>query len=815
MFLPICKKEEFPRTAHGLAVKDEYLARVLAGEEFLLFDGALGTMFQREGLAAGALSELLNLSDPAAVTAIHRAYVEAGAQVVTTNTFGANGRKLAGKATVQEVFFAAVENARAAGPRYVAADIGPTGALLKPLGTLAFDEAYELFAEQVRAAEAAGADLIAIETMTDLAEMKAAFFAAKEQTRLPVFATMTFGEDGRTFLGTSPCIAARCLEAWGADALGINCSLGPAEIAPLVDSMLAVTSRPLIVQANAGLPQAAAGTASYSLDAEAFCEGVLPLIEAGVSIVGGCCGTDPSYIEALAELLEGRVPCPRTSVQLPAVTSAQVYLELGEGEVYVIGERLNPTGRKRIQEAIRCGDFNAIAQEAIDQDRAGADILDVNVGLPGIDEPAILSSFGERLQGVTTCPLQFDSSDPRAIEAAVRSYAGIPLINSVNASAESLAAVLPIAAHYGCAVLGLTLDEGGIPPRAEERLALARRILQTAQGYGIPSCQVLIDSLVMAAATNPAEARETLRATALISDQLGLRTVLGVSNVSFGLPGRRSFNATYLAAALASGLNLPIMDPLDEAMVSSVRTWRVLTGQDQDAKSYISSSQKQPPSLAPSTLGQQGEVSPAAALFDAVVAGKRGVASTLVGQVDAPLPLIEEALIPALDEVGRRYEEGSYFLPQLMASAEAAKEAFDELRRLGGPEPSPEKREDGPIVLATVKGDIHDIGKNIAAMLLENYGYRIIDLGRDVEPEAILQAVRENGALAVGLSALMTTTLPAMERTVALLRQELPQVKVFVGGAVLTPEYARSLGADFHAPDAASTPKLLAQALEG
>ncbi len=815
MFLPICKKEVFPRKGHGLAVKDEYLARVLAGEEFLLFDGALGTMFQRQGLAAGALSELLNLSDPAAVTAIHRAYVEAGAQVVTTNTFGANGRKLAGKATVQEVFFAAVENARAAGPRYVAADIGPTGALLKPLGTLAFDEAYELFAEQVRAAEAAGADLIAIETMTDLAEMKAAFFAAKEQTRLPVFATMTFGEDGRTFLGTSPCIAARCLEAWGADALGINCSLGPAEIAPLVDSMLAVTSRPLIVQANAGLPQAAAGTASYSLDAEAFCEGVLPLIEAGVSIVGGCCGTDPSYIEALAKLLEGRVPRPRTSVQLPAVTSAQVYLELGEGEVYVIGERLNPTGRKRIQEAIRCGDFNAIAQEAIDQDKAGADILDVNVGLPGIDEPALLASFGERLSGVTTCPLQFDSSDARAIEAAVRPYAGIPLINSVNASAESLAAVLPIAAHYGCAVLGLTLDEGGIPPRAEERLDLAQRILRTAQGYGIPSCQVLIDSLVMAAATNPAEAREALRATALIGERLGLRTVLGVSNVSFGLPGRRSFNATYLAAALASGLNLPIMDPLDETMVSSVRAWRVLSGQDQDAKSYISSSQKRPPSLEPSALGQQGEASPAAALFDAVVAGKRGVASTLVGQVDAPLPLIEEALIPALDEVGRRYEEGSYFLPQLMASAEAAKEAFDELRRLGGSEPSREKREDGPIVLATVKGDIHDIGKNIAAMLLENYGYRIIDLGRDVEPEAILQAVRENGALAVGLSALMTTTLPAMERTVALLRQELPQVKVFVGGAVLTPEYARSLGADFHAPDAASTPKLLAQALEG
>lgn len=821
-----------PRTLDTLRIADDDLRAALEGRRHLLFDGGMGTMLQTAGLKAGALPELLCLTDPEAITRIHAAYVRAGSEVVTTNTFGANALKLHGEASVEEVFAAASACARKAGARYVAGDIGPLGTLLRPLGTMGFDEAYGYFAQAVRAAQAAGCDAIVIETMTDLAEIKAAVLAAKENCDLPVFATMTFEADGRTFLGTSPDIAAVTLDALGADVVGINCSLGPAELRPFAQAMLAVTAKPIMVQANAGLPHVEGGRTVFDIDPKTYADAVANMVEDGVGIIGGCCGTDPRHIELLARIIADRAPSPRPAPTSLTITGAQRLVELpfGSRRVAVIGERINPTGKKRLQAALREDNLDYIVGQGISQQEQGADVLDVNVGLPGIDEPRMIERAVEALQGATLLPLQIDSTDARAIEAGVRAYAGKPIINSVNGKREVLDAVLPIAAHYGCNVIGLTLDEDGIPPTAAERVAIAQRIIDEAARYGIGRERILIDCLVMTASTNQAQVAEILQAVTRCRQELGVHCALGVSNVSFGLPARELLNATFLAAALGAGLDAPIMNPGSERYMDAVRSYRVLNAEDMGSARFIeryagwADPYKVPVGALPSTMSPvartttnpspQGD-SADNELHHLVLTGRKADVPALVRallETNDAMDVIDRMLIPALDEVGDRFDRGEFFLPQLMASAEAARAGFDTIRDLM---PAGDVADKGRIALATVKGDIHDIGKNIVKMLLENYGYHVFDLGRDVAPQTVLDTVRQHDIPLVGLSALMTTTVTSMEETIALLRREAPGVQVFVGGAVLTPEYARQIGADFYAKDAAESARIAERVFAG
>ncbi len=807
------------------AAHTDLLAAALDGDAFLLFDGAMGTELQARGLAAGELPELLCLTHPEVVTEVHAAYVAAGADVVTTNTFGANANKLGGAATVEEVFSAAVACARAAGARYVAADLGPTGQLLAPMGTLAFDDAYELFARQVRAAEAAGADLFVIETMADLAEAKAALLAVRENSELPAFVTMTFQEDGRTFLGTTPEVAALTLSSLGAAAVGINCSLGPAEVTPLAKRMAPWARCPLIVQANAGLPHVVDGVTVFDIGPEEYAAAVSGMLDAGVTVVGGCCGTTPAHIAAERALLNGRVPVRRELPDRFAVCGPQRVTSLASGEVGVIGERINPTGKKKMKEALRSGNHDHVIAEAIAQERAGAQILDVNAGLPEIDERAVMCRLVDELLGVTTLPLQIDASDPAVIEAAVRSYPGKALINSVNGKEESLAAVVPIAARYGCALVGLTLDEGGIPATASGRLAIARKIVAATDAAGIPRADVVIDCLAMAASTDQSAPRTILEAIRSVKAELpGVRTVLGVSNISFGLPFRPLVNATFLAAAFGAGLDLAIINPGVRRMMDVVDSWRVLSGEDESARFYVEHYAERSDSAPATVPGEKsGQAEKDAALpadpveraRRLVLDGRGGPMADAMREVllahDA-MYAINEVLVPALDEVGRRFEAGTFFLPQLMASAEAAKAGFEVVRAAGEKDGAP-AADKGTVVVCTVKGDIHDIGKNIVRMLLENYGFEVIDLGRDVAPETVADVVVERHVRLAGLSALMTSTVPAMAETIELLRERAPWCKVVVGGAVLTPEYAEMVGADFYAKDATETARIAGEVL--
>ena len=800
-------------------MRPDLLDAALGGERFLLLDGAMGTQLQARGLAAGELPELLCLSHPEVVTDVHAAYVAAGADVVTTNTFGANAAKLGDAASVEEVFSAAVACARAAAPHYVAADLGPTGQLLAPMGPLPFDDAYELFARQVRAAAAAGADLFVIETMSDLAEAKAALLAVRENSDLPAIVTMTFEEDGRTFLGTTPEVASLTLSSLGAAAVGINCSLGPAEVAPLVARMAPWARCPLAVQANAGLPHVEGDATVYDIGPERYATDVAPMLDSGVTILGGCCGTTPDHIAALRALLSGRAPARRVVPDRFAVCGPQRLTALAPGEVGVIGERINPTGKRRMKEALRSGNHDHVVAEAIAQERAGAQILDVNAGLPEIDERAVMCRLVEELLGVTTLPLQIDASDPAVIEAAVRGYPGKPLVNSVSGKEESLAAVVPIAARYGCALVGLTLDESGIPVTARGRLAVARKIVAATDAVGIPRSDVVIDCLAMAASTDQTAPRTILEAIRLVKDELpGVRTVLGVSNISFGLPFRPLVNATFLAAAFGAGLDLAIVNPGSRRMMDVVDSWRVLSGEDEAARFYVehyADRSDAAPATAPGEKSTQAEkdaalpADPVERARQLVLDGRSGPMAEAMGEVllghDAMFA-INEVLVPALDEVGRRFEAGTFFLPQLMASAEAAKAGFETVRSASPSGTAAAGK--GPVVLCTVRGDIHDIGKNIVRMLLENYGFEVIDLGRDVPPQTVAEAVVERRARLVGLSALMTSTVPSMAETIELLRERAPWCKVVVGGAVLTPEYAQMVGADFYAKDATETARI-------
>lgn len=814
------------RTIDDLRIKDDRLRAAIEGTGHLLFDGGMGTMLQAAGMKAGALPELLNFEEPQVITDIQRQYVEAGCDVITANTFGANAHKLDGAATVADVFAAAVSCARAAGAHYVAGDIGPIGALLRPLGTLSFDEAYDLFAEEVRAGVAAGVDLFIIETMTDLAEIKAAVLACRENSDLPVFATMTFEEDGRTFLGTSPEVAAITLDAIGADVLGINCSQGPAELRGLAARMLTVTDKPVMVQANAGLPRVDDdGNTVFDIQAPEYAQAVAGMIADGVSVVGGCCGTTPTHMAALRTLIDNHTPSPRHRKPSMSVTSAQTVVDLPcDGhKIAVIGERINPTGKKRLQQALRDGDLDYVVSQGISQQEQGADILDVNVGLPEIDEVKVIQQATEQLQGSTLLPLQIDSTDPAAVEAAVRRYAGKPIINSVNGKQQVMDEIFPLVAHYGTNVVGLTLDEGGIPDTAEARFAIAERIVAEAARYGIGPDRILIDCLVMTASTNQRQAEQILRAMSLCKERLGVKCALGVSNISFGLPARPLLGSVFLAAAFGAGLDAPIMNPGSKRFMDTVYSYRVLSVEDEGSTGYIehyagwtdpykiaanpAATQTASTDTVPAagTAGTDGNDDPIRRM---VVSGRKGeiAAETerLLADHDA-MDLINNHFIPALDEVGVLFDQGKFFLPQLMASAEAARVGFDTIKRLM---PAGEIADKGKICVATVKGDIHDIGKNIVKMLLDNYGYTVFDLGRDVDPQEVLKTVKERDIKLVGLSALMTTTVVAMEETIKLLHAEVPGVKIIVGGAVLTPEYAKQIGADYYAKDAAESARI-------
>ena len=772
----------------------------------ILLDGGMGTMLQARGLRPGEHPELAALEHPDWLFDIHRAYVDAGANIINTNTFGANRQKLAsmGK-TVDEVVAPSVAIARKAAEdrALVALDVGPIGQLLEPTGTLAFEQAVDIFKEVISAGVRAGVDLVFIETVADLQEARAAVLAARETCDLPVMVTMTYEERGRTFLGHSPAAAALTLEGLGVDAIGVNCSLGPRQMPPLVQELTAWSTLPIILKPNAGLPDP--GGAGYDITPEEFAISLAQLTDMGVKLFGGCCGTTPEYIALLARQLSGRrVVQPVRSVPA-AVCSATNVVPIDR--VRVSGERINPTGKKLMKEALRRGDVDFMLSQALAQTEAGADILDVNVGLPEIDEAAIMERTVKALQSVTDAPLQLDSTDPAVLERALRLYCGKAIVNSVNGEESALQAILPIVKKYGAAVVGLTLDQKGIPNKAEERLAIARRILDAALAAGLRREDVYIDCLTLTASAEQACAQETLLALRMVKEQLGLKTVLGVSNISFGLPARPVVNQNFLTMAMVYGLDLPILNPNVDAMMAAVRSYHLLMNVDTDARDFIAAygnatvSTTITAGAAPSAAPADGQRT----LEDIVRAGLKGEAAgatrALLDGGRDPMDIINAILIPALDAVGADFEAGRQFLPQLIQSAGAAQAAFEVLREHMSAQ-STQTEQPRTVVLATVKGDIHDIGKNIVKVLLENYGFTVIDLGKDVEPEAVVRAVREHKAPLVGLSALMTTTLKAMSDTIALLRKEQLPCKVMVGGAVLTEDYALSIGADHYTRDA-------------
>ena len=773
--------------------------KLLSSGEFLFLDGGMGTMLH---LAPGELPERLNLDEPERVAAIHRAYAEAGSQVVYANTFGANPLKLAGTGIdAAESTKAAVRLAKCAVSKNVcvALDLGPTGQLLQPAGSLTFDAAYEAYRVVCEAGAEAGADLVVIETMSDLLETKAAVLAAKEHTDLPVIVTMTFTETGRTFTGCPISAMAITLEALGVSAIGINCSLGPNEILPLMQEMAKWTTLPLIAKANAGLPDPVTG--EYNITPADFAAFMPDFAKAGVRIFGGCCGTTPAFIAETRKVLQEIAPTPQNTRRPAAVCSGirTVLLDMPR----VIGERINPTGKKRMKQALLDMDFDYLRGEAIAQTDADADILDVNVGTPGIDEAAVLPQAVRAIMEVTDLPLQLDSSDPAALEAALRIYPGKPIVNSVNGKESSLSAVLPLVKHYGAAIVGLTLDENGIPSSAEERFAIGERILSRAQSLGIPKEDVFLDCLTLTASTGGDGPVQTLTAVRRVHEELGLQTVLGVSNISFGLPNRPLINRIFLSMAMQNGLTLPIMNPMAEGMMDTVRAFRMLSGFDPNCEAFIGAYQNmQTGASVPVPAQPAGELT----LAGAVARGLRQDAARLTEAAltdNEPLEIVNSMLIPALDAVGADYEKGTVFLPQLIQAATAAQSAFGVLKaHMAGQGSAGGK---GRIVIATVQGDVHDIGKNIVKLLLENYGYDVIDLGKDVPPQKIVDTAIAQQVSLVGLSALMTTTVGAMEETIKLLHEQYPGCKTVVGGAVLTGDYAKRIGADCYAKDAKAT----------
>ena len=780
---------------------------LLKNNSFVFLDGGMGTMLQAHGIQTEHVPELLNLTDPEAIMRIHRMYIESGADIIYANTFGANRYKLAKCGhSVEEIVSAGVRNAKkaAGGKALTALDLGPIGQLLEPAGTLRFEEAYDIYKELVEAGKEA--DVIVIETMSDLYEVKAAVLAAKENSDKPVLVTMTFESNMRTFTGVSPECMVAVLEGIGADAIGVNCSLGPEELFPVLERICSLTSLPVIAKPNAGLPDPV--TNEYNVDPDDFAASAIKLADAGVTIFGGCCGTTPDHIRAVKTALSGKERNVRTVKRVSIACSAVNCVTIDQPRV--IGERINPTGKKRFKEALMAHDVDYILGQAVEQIHAGAEILDVNVGLPGIDEKEMMVTAVKAIQSVCDTPLQLDSTIPEVLEAGLRVYNGKPIVNSVNGEDESLEAILPLVKKYGASVVGLTLDKGGIPKTAEGRFAIAEKILNRAMAIGIPREDVFIDCLTLTASAEQDGVMETLGALHRVKTELGLRTVLGVSNISFGLPNRELITRTFLTMALHSGLDLPIINPNVEGIIGAVRAYRLLAGIDRNSTDFISiyaQDDKAPKAPAPSQ--EKGSPDLVYCVENGLKANAVKAAKELLSAVDA-MEIINGHLIPALDNAGAKFEKGKIFLPQLILTAEAAQACFEVIKEELSAANS-ESVSKGKVVLATVKGDIHDIGKNIVKVLLDSYGFTVIDLGKDVPPETVVEAAIKNQVSLVGLSALMTTTLGAMADTIALLNEKYPECKTVVGGAVLTASYAEQIHADFYAKDAKQTVDIAGQ----
>ena len=803
----------------------------LLGKKIIICDGAMGTMMQIYGLKVGELPELLNFTHPEIIKEIHRAYFQAGSDFVSTNTFGCNRYKLKDSGySVKEVITQAVKLAKDTAreimeqkdkkdspikEKFVALDIGPLGKLMEPVGDLSFDEAYDLYQEQIVAGAEGGADFVLFETFTDIYEMKAAILAAKENCDLPVFSSVTFQEDGRMLMGTDPLTAVNILQDLGIDALGVNCSLGPKQIVGIVKDILNYSKLPVLVQPNAGLPTIVNGETVFQVDIEEYTEAMQEMLRAGISIAGGCCGTNPEYIEALTKSIKQENNYPailqdadkrRRAKAMTAVSSSTKTVVLDD-RIRIIGERINPTGKKLLKEALKSNDLSYIENEAINQVKAGAEILDINVGLPEIDEHEMMLATMKRVSSVVTAPLQIDSANPEVIEAAARYYNGKPIINSVNGKKENMEKVLPIVKKYGACVIALTLDEKGLPKDAEERLAIAERIIKTAETYGIGRERILVDCLTLTVSAQQNAGRDTLEAIRQVKKQFGVRTTLGASNVSFGLPERKLLNRTFLAMALEAGLDAPITDPLVPEYIDTIHAFQALSCKDIESKDYIRLYGGQGGSAvkAPEKGKAQAEAAEIT-LEEIIIEGyeeRAAKATEELLKTMKPLEIVEQIIIPALEIVGKDYESGASFLPQLIKSADTVKAAFvvlkEAMKATGG------MIFYGKVILATVQGDIHDIGKNIVKVLMENYGYEVVDLGKDVSIEKVVETAKEQNIKMVGLSALMTTTVVNMEKTIKALKDAGLNCVTAVGGAVLTEDYAKKIGADFYCKDAMDT----------
>lgn len=777
------------------------------GKEWIYFDGGLGTMLQERGLQGGEYPETWNLTHPEELIAIHKAYLEAGCHVINANTFGANGLKFD---NVEEIITAGIQLAKEAKKQagrmdaYVALDIGPTGKLLEPMGDLPFEKAVSYFAQMVKAGVKAGADLILIETMSDTYEAKAAVLAAKENSSLPVIVTMIFDENQRLLTGGSVESAVAMLEGLRVDALGINCGLGPKQMLPVVKRIREVSSLPIIVNPNAGLPVQVNGKTVYDLKADDFAQAMVKMAQIGVQGLGGCCGTTPEYIQKMIEAIKD-IPCkPNTMKEQTWVTSYASAVQIGKKAV-VIGERINPTGKKRFQQALRNKEFDYILSQALEQEEVGAQILDVNVGLPDIDEADMMKETVVRLQNVCALPLQIDTGNLEALENALRLYNGKPMVNSVNGKLDSMESVFPLIQKYGAVVVGLCLDESGIPSTSKERLVIAQKIVKKAQEYGIQKKDIVIDGLAMTISSQSDGALVTLDTLQKVKEELNVSTILGVSNISFGLPQREIINSYFLSMALQSGLSCAMINPNNEMMKKAFDASMALMNQDAQCMHYISSYSKQ----VEEKKSENPEISLSFAIQKGIQDRVKEITTSLL-ETKEPLGIIDEELIPALDLVGKGFEQGTVFLPQLLMSAEAAKASFEVLKEKMAQNQSLSK---GKIILATVQGDIHDIGKNIVKVLLENYGYEVLDLGKDVVPEVIVKTAISEEVKLVGLSALMTTTVKSMEKTIELLHKEKPDTFVVVGGAVLNQEYADQIHADHYAKDAMATVRYAEQIL--
>ena len=772
-----------------------------------MLDGGMGTLLQSADLKSGEYPERWNVTHPDVIKKIHADYLAAGSDVVSANTFGANCLKFS-EDELDLIIKSAIENARTAigerGGKYVALDVGPTGRLLRPLGDFDFEEAVEVFAKTVRLGAKYGADLIILETFNDSYETKAAVLAAKESCDLPVIVTNAYGADGKLMTGATPAAMVAMLEGLRVDAVGANCSLGPKQLEKVVDELIASASLPVVLQPNAGLPRVEDGKTVYDVDCGEFASDMLEFAKKGVRILGGCCGTTPKYIEKTVKKLAGLTPAPLADKNITCVSSYTHAVRF-ESEPILIGERINPTGKKRFKQALIENDIDYILGEGINQQEKGVHVLDVNVGLPDIDEPKMLCRALTELQAVTDLPLQIDTSDADAMEKALRLYNGKAMINSVSGKTESMDAVFPLAAKYGGLIVALTLDDNGIPATAEGRIAIAKKILVRAAEYGIKPKDIIFDTLAMTISADNKAATATLNALKTIKSELGCHTSLGVSNVSFGLPRREIINSAFFALALENGLSAAIMNPYSVDMMKTYHAFRALHGLDENCAEFIDFAATLPDEKAQSTVAQTvAEENYGSELQKAVIKGLRDRASELCRALLAstvPLDVVQNEIIPALDVVGQGFEAKKVYLPQLLMSAEAAKTAFEEVK-LALSADGTQKVAKFPVVIATVKGDIHDIGKNIVKLLLENYGFEVIDLGRDVPPEDVVTAVKEKNAPLAALSALMTTTVPAMDETIKMLRASAPDCKIIVGGAVLTQEYADKIGADYYAKDA-------------